>query len=89
VGFTIAKEISASTHSTTATEPSGRAAPSGAYIEARGAAFDDSSTEIVDLIADLLHLTATIDQGFDPIDSTLRLARMHFEAERAEGGGAQ
>jgi hypothetical protein len=60
-----------------------------AYIEARGEAFENSSTEIVDLIADLLHLTADLDEGLDPIDSTLRLARMHFEAERAEEGGAQ
>ena len=59
-----------------------------AYIEARGEAFENSSSEIVDLIADLLHLTAALDEGFDPIDSTLRLARMHFEAERAEEGGA-
>ena len=60
-----------------------------AYIEARGEALEDSSSEIVDLIADLLHLAADLDEGFDPIDSTLRLARMHFEAEHAEEGGAQ
>jgi hypothetical protein len=60
-----------------------------AYIEARREAFENSSSEIVDLIADLLHLTADLDEGFDPIDSTIRLARMHFEAERAEQGGAQ
>ena len=60
-----------------------------AYIEARGEAFENSSTEIVDLIADLLHLAADLDGGFDPIDSTIRLARMHFEAERREEGGAQ
>jgi hypothetical protein len=59
-----------------------------AYIEARGEAFENSSSEIVDLIADLLHLTADLDEGFEPIDSTLRLARMHFEAECAEEGGA-
>ncbi|MFI5109732.1 MAG: hypothetical protein ACHP78_12900 [Terriglobales bacterium] len=51
------------------------------YIEAKGEAFENSSTEIVDLIADLLHLAATTDQGDDPIDTTLRLARLHFDAE--------
>jgi hypothetical protein len=60
-----------------------------AYIEDRGDAFENSSTEIVDLIADLLHLTAELDEGLDPIDSTLRRARMHFEAEHAEDGGVQ
>jgi hypothetical protein len=59
-----------------------------AYIETRGEAFENSSSEIVDLIADLLHLTADLDEGLDPIDSTLRLARMHFEAEQAGEGGA-
>jgi hypothetical protein len=52
-----------------------------AYIEARGEAFENSSSEIADLIADLLHLAADLDEGFDPVESTLRLARMHFEAE--------
>ena len=59
-----------------------------AYVEARHEAFENSSSEIVDLIADLLHLAADLDEGLEPIDSTLRLARMHFEAERAEEGGA-
>ena len=54
------------------------------YIEAKGEAFEDSSSEIVDLIADLLHLAARTDEGDDPIDSTLRLARMHYEAEANE-----
>jgi len=54
------------------------------YIEAKGEAFEDSSSEIVDLIADLLHLAARTDEGDDPIDSTLRLARMHYEAEADE-----
>ena len=35
-------------------------------------------------IADLLHLAARTDEGDDPIDSTLRLARMHYEAEVQE-----
>lgn len=59
-----------------------------AYIEDRGEVFENSSSEITDLIADLLHLAADLDEGFDPIESTLRLARMHFEAEHAEEGGA-
>jgi hypothetical protein len=59
-----------------------------AYIEARGETFENSSSEITDLIADLLHLAADLDEGFDPIESTIHLARMHFEAERAEEGGA-
>jgi hypothetical protein len=52
-----------------------------AYIEDRGEVFENSSSEIADLIADLLHLAADLDEGFDPVESTLRLARMHFEAE--------
>ena len=56
-----------------------------AYIEARNEAFENSSSEIVDLIADLLHLEPLIAmKDTSPFDSTLRLARMHFEAERAE-----
>ncbi len=51
------------------------------YVEAKGETFENSSSEIVDLIADLLHLTARLDEGDEPIESTLRLARMHFEAE--------
>jgi hypothetical protein len=51
------------------------------YVEARGEVFEDSSSEIADLIADLLHLSVRIDQGDDPVESTLRLARLHFDAE--------
>ena len=51
------------------------------YVEAKGEVFEKSSSEIADLIADLLHLTVTIDQGDDAIESTLRLAQMHFDAE--------
>lgn len=51
------------------------------YIEARGDVYEANSSEIADLIADLLHLTMRLDQGDDPIDSTLRLARMHFDVE--------
>jgi len=56
------------------------------YVEARGEVFEQSSSEIADLIADLLHLTARWDEGDDAIDSTLRLARMHFDAECDEEG---
>jgi hypothetical protein len=52
-----------------------------AYAEARGEAYEASSSEISDLIADLLHLSASMDQGDDAVESTLRLARMHFDAE--------
>lgn len=51
------------------------------YVEAKGEVFENSSSEIADLMADLLHLTVGIDQGDDPVESTLRLARMHFDAE--------
>jgi hypothetical protein len=47
------------------------------YVEAKGEVFENSSSEI----ADLLHLTAKLDEGDDPVESTLRLARLHFDAE--------
>lgn len=52
-----------------------------AYVEAKGVVYEASSSEIGDLIADLLHLTIRLDQGHDPVGSTLRLARLHFDAE--------
>ena len=54
-----------------------------AYIEAKGEAFKNSSSEVADLMADLLHLVAGIDQGEEPVESALRIARMHFDAEHA------
>jgi len=51
------------------------------YVSAKGEVFENSSSEIAELITDLLHLSVRIDQGDDPVESTLRLARMHFEAE--------
>jgi len=51
------------------------------YVEAKGEAFENSSSEAADLIADLLHLVARIDEGDEPVESTLRLARLHFDAE--------
>lgn len=56
------------------------------YVEAKGEVFEQSSSEIAELIADLLHLTARWDEGDDAIDSTLFLARMHFDAECDEEG---
>ena len=50
------------------------------YVEAKGEVFANSSDEIADLMADLLHLTVRIDQGDHP-ETTLRLAQMHFTAE--------
>jgi hypothetical protein len=59
------------------------------YVEAKGEAFESSSSEIADLIADLLHLAAGLDEDDDDsVERALRLARMHYEAEVAEEGGA-
>jgi hypothetical protein len=52
-----------------------------AYAEAKGEAYEASSSEISDLIADLLHLSVCLDQGEDAVESTLLLARLHFDAE--------
>jgi hypothetical protein len=51
------------------------------YVEAKGEVFENSSSEVAELIADLLHLAAKLDEGEEPIESTLRLARLHFNAE--------
>jgi hypothetical protein len=51
------------------------------YVVAKGEVFENSSSEISDLMADLLHLTVRIDEGDYPEDSTIRLARLHFDAE--------
>jgi hypothetical protein len=52
-----------------------------AHVESNGETFENSSSEIADLIADLLHLAERVDQGWDFIESTFRAARMHYEAE--------
>src|SRR4051812_35207468 len=52
-----------------------------AYVEAKGEVCENSSSEIADLMADLLHLAVRTDQGEEPVESTLRLARKHFDAE--------
>jgi hypothetical protein len=51
------------------------------YVEAQGEAYEGNGSEISDLIADLLHLSVSLDQGENPVESTLRLARLHFDAE--------
>lgn len=51
------------------------------YVEAKGEVFENSSSEVADLMADLLHLTVRIDDGDHGPASVLRLARMHFDAE--------
>ena len=54
------------------------------YIAIKGEVFENSSSEIVDLVTDLLHLTARNAKGDDPVERTLWLARMHFDAEQCE-----
>jgi hypothetical protein len=55
------------------------------YVEANGETFENTSSEIADLIADLLHLAATLDGGETDEESNviyvLELARNHYEAE--------
>jgi hypothetical protein len=51
------------------------------YVEAKGEVFETSSSEIADLMADLLHLAVRLDEVDDAVSSTLRLARLHFDAE--------
>ena len=59
------------------------------YVSAKGEAFEDSSSEIADLMADLLHLAVRLDEGDDAVQSTLRLAVLHYEAESADECGNQ
>jgi NTP pyrophosphatase (non-canonical NTP hydrolase) len=51
------------------------------YVEAKGEVFENSADEIADLIADLLHLAASIDEDGGSVERALRLGRLHFEAE--------
>jgi hypothetical protein len=52
------------------------------YVEAKGELFESSSSsEIADLIADLLHLAVRTEEGDEAVERCLRLARMHFDAE--------
>jgi hypothetical protein len=56
------------------------------YIEVRGEVFEHSSSEIADLITDLLHHAVRLDDRDRPVEGVLRLARMHFEAEATKRG---
>ena len=56
------------------------------YVEAKREVFENSSSEITDLITDLLHHAVRIDEGDDPVGSTLLLAQMHFDAETGDEG---
>jgi len=55
------------------------------YVETKGEVFENSSSEIADLIADLLHLATRLREGEntaeEKVERSLRLARMHFDAE--------
>jgi len=59
------------------------------YVEAKGEVFENSSSEIADLVADLLHLAVRTDEGDDAVQSALRLAVLHYEAENADECGNQ
>jgi hypothetical protein len=47
------------------------------YVEAKGEVFENSASEI----ADLLHLAVRIDDRDNGPTSVLRLAQIHFDAE--------
>ena len=51
------------------------------FGERDGDLLDCYETDIIDLIADLLHLAEA--EGVDP-ESVLRMAKMHWEAERVD-----
>jgi hypothetical protein len=56
------------------------------YVEARGEAFEGSSSEAADLIADLLHWVQSLDEPVPAghgshAERTLFLAKLHFDAE--------
>jgi hypothetical protein len=51
------------------------------YVKAKGEVFENSGSEIADLMADLLHLAVRTDEGEEAVERCLRLARMHFDAE--------
>jgi hypothetical protein len=52
------------------------------YCAVKGMDYENSSSTAADLIADLLHLVVRTDEGEEAVESTLRLARRHFEAEQ-------
>jgi hypothetical protein len=55
------------------------------YVESIGETFENNSSEIADLIADLLHLAATNEGGEtedeSPVLDVLDTAQNHYEAE--------
>lgn len=54
------------------------------YVLAKGEAFERSSDEIVDLIADLMHLASKLcdeDITERSPEAVINAARMHYEAE--------
>jgi hypothetical protein len=55
------------------------------YVEAEGEVFENSGSEIADLIADLLHLAVWQGEfAEEPEERIIGLARLHFEAEQAD-----
>ncbi|MBP3958399.1 hypothetical protein J8F10_24380 [Gemmata sp. G18] len=54
------------------------------YVEAKGEVFENSGSEIGDLIADLLHLSVQIEDRDNGPTTVLRIAQMHFGAERGD-----
>ncbi len=51
------------------------------YMKAKGEVFENCSSEIADLMADLLHLAVRTDEGEEAVERALRIAWMHFDAE--------
>ncbi|HYH63526.1 MAG TPA: hypothetical protein VD866_02400 [Urbifossiella sp.] len=49
-------------------------------VEAKGKVFEESDSEVAELMADLLHLAVRI-AGSEGAGRVLRVARMHFDAE--------
>lgn len=54
------------------------------YIEAKGEVYEESSSEVADLIVDLLHLTAEIDERQNGPELAVNLALTHFNVEQDE-----
>ena len=54
------------------------------YVEAKGETFEQTSDEVCDLIADLLHLTRRMHlkgEHWRNTDQMLAMAQLHFDAE--------
>ncbi len=52
-----------------------------AYLEAKHESFDNTSRQVPELIADLLHLTMAIDRNPEAVEMNLRKAREFFTRE--------